>query len=198
MKKLLLITSAILALSTTNVMAADTTTNHETVGQRIDDAKIVTVVNADLVKDKELSAIKINVDSTQGNVVLRGTAPNPAAKDRATDIARSVKGVVNVDNRLTLAAATPSTYDNAKTSVSNTANKVGAKIDDAAINVAVNSSLAGDSELSALKINVDVKNGHVWLKGTAPNLTAKNRATDLAKKVEGVTVVTNQLTVSNN
>ena len=206
MKKLLIITSAILALSGTNVMAADTTKN-ETLGQRIDDAKIVTVVNADLVKDKELSAIKINVDSTQGNVVLRGTAPNPAARDRAESIAKSVKGVVKVDNQLTLApATTSSTYDNAKnevsqtahdmnTSAKNTANKVGAKMDDAAINVAVNSGLAGDSELSALKINVDVKNGHVWLKGTAPNSAAKKRATDIAEKVDGVTKVTNQLVV---
>lgn len=208
MKKLLLITSAILALSSSNVMAADTTNNKETIGQRIDDAKIVTVVNADLVKDQELSAIKINVDSTQGNVVLRGTAPNPAARDRASSIAKSVKGVVSVDNQLTLAEAKPSTYDTAKNSVSqtahevdtsakNTAHKVGSKIDDAAINMAVNSGLAGDSELSALKINVDVKNGHVWLKGTAPNSTAKSRATDIAKKVDGVTTVTNQLVVSS-
>ena len=208
MKKLLVITSAILALSSVNVMAADTTANHATVGQRIDDAKIVTVVNADLVKDKELSAIKINVDSTQGNVVLKGTAPNPAAKERAETIAKSVKGVVSVDNRLTLADTTaPTAYDNAKAntkeaahdannSMKNAANKAGNKLDDAGINVGVNSVLAGDSELSALKINVDVKNGKVWLKGTAPNAAAKARATDLAKGVEGVTSVNNQLTIS--
>ena len=97
MKKLLVITSAILALSSVNVMAADTTANHPTVGQRIDDAKIVTVVNADLVKDKELSALKINVDSTQGKVLLQGTAPNMMAKERAEKIAKSVEGVTSVD-----------------------------------------------------------------------------------------------------
>lgn len=215
MKKLLIATATILALSTqANVMALEKP--HTTVGQKIDDAKIVTVLNADLVKDKELSAIKINVDSTQGQVVLKGTAPNAAAKERAEAIAKGVTGVVSVDNRLMLAdnntvtdkAYTDKAYNNAKSnvqdtahnvnhSVKNTANKAGNKLDDAAINVSVNSGLAGDADLSALKINVDVKHGQVWLKGTAPSLSAKNRATDIAKNVDGVTSVTNQLTVNN-
>ena len=76
------------------------------------------------------------------------------------------------------------------------ARKAEKKLDDASINVAINSSLASDSELSALKINVDVTNGNVLLKGTAPSMMAKNRATELAHKVDGVKSVNNQLTVS--
>lgn len=226
--KLLLITSAILSLSNMS-MAAETNQAKTTVGQKIDDAKIVTVVNADLVKDKELSALRINVDSTQGNVVLKGTAPNASAKARAENIAKGVNGVVSVENRLTVGdtvSATPDTtttsdrdnhdntthstsaaYNNTKNSVANTAHevnhdvknaahKVGNKIDDAAINAAINTQLAADTDLSAIKINVDVKNGQVWLRGTAPSSTAKSHATDLAKSVDGVTKVHNQLTVS--
>ena len=102
MKKLLLITTAtILALSATHSMATDKS-NSTTLGQKIDDAKIVTVVNADLVKDKELSALKINVDSTQGKVLLQGTAPNMMAKNRATELAHKVDGVKSVNNQLTV------------------------------------------------------------------------------------------------
>lgn len=219
--KLLLVASAILSLSSVNVMAAETSQNKPTIGQRIDDAKIVTVVKADLVKDKELSAMRINVDSTQGKVVLRGTAPNSTAKERAESIAKSVNGVVSVDNNLTVGeniTATSKEYDNAKNTtatayknskdtvantahevnhdVKNAANKAGKKLDDAGINTSINTKLAADNELSALKINVDVKNGKVWLKGEAPTMNAKNRATEIAKNVDGVTSVQNQLKVT--
>ena len=68
----------------------------------IDDAQIVTKVNAALAADKDLSALKINVDSKSGMVTLKGKAPNAAAKDRASDLAKNVKDVKSVDNQLTL------------------------------------------------------------------------------------------------
>ena len=59
-------------------------------------------VNAALIGDPELSALKINVD-THGNVVtLNGEAPNQAAKDRAEDLAKAVEGVQSVNNLLTV------------------------------------------------------------------------------------------------
>lgn len=201
MKKLLTITAAILTLSSVNVMAADYQKQHNTtnatVGETIDDAKIVTVVNGKLVKDKELSAIQINVDSNKGNVILRGIAPSKTSKSRAEDIAKSVEGVVTVDNQIEVThnGNTVNNTKNIKNKTENAANTVGNKIDDAAINVAINTKLAGDDDLSSLKINVDVKNGKVWLKGTAPSLQAKNRATQLAKEVEGVKSVHNELTI---
>ena len=66
------------------------------------DAAITTKVNAELARDNDLSAIKINVDTAAGHVVLRGTAPNDAARDRATTIAQRVDGVLSVDNQLTV------------------------------------------------------------------------------------------------
>lgn len=66
----------------------------------VSDATITASVNGELAKDPELSALKINVDTDHGHVVLKGTAPNMKAKDRATVLASSVKGVNGVDNRL--------------------------------------------------------------------------------------------------
>lgn len=68
----------------------------------VSDAAITTAINAELAKDDKLSATKINVDTSQGRVALRGTAPDPEAKDRATRIAANVKGVMSVDNLLTV------------------------------------------------------------------------------------------------
>jgi osmotically-inducible protein OsmY len=69
-------------------------------GDKIDDAMITTSVKSELAKDAKLSALKINVDTTQGRVSLKGTAPSNEAREHATTLAQNVKGVVSVDNQL--------------------------------------------------------------------------------------------------
>jgi len=70
------------------------------VGDKVADAAITASVNAELAKDAQLSALKINVDTSAGHVMLRGTAPSPDARERATRLAMAVKGVTAVDNQL--------------------------------------------------------------------------------------------------
>jgi len=72
-------------------------------GDKVDDAVITTSVKTELAKDSELSALRINVDTNDGNVALRGTAPSMSAKQHATALAASVKGVASVDNQLAVA-----------------------------------------------------------------------------------------------
>jgi len=76
-----------------------------TMGEKIDDAVITTSVNASFAKDADLSAIKINVDTKDGVVTLIGPAPTAAAKDKATDLAKQVKGVASVNNQLVIKAS---------------------------------------------------------------------------------------------
>ena len=64
------------------------------------DGMITTKVNAELVKDPSLSALKINVDTSDGHVVLNGAAPSDTSRLRAATLARAVDGVKDVDNRL--------------------------------------------------------------------------------------------------
>jgi len=71
---------------------------------KIDDASITAKVNASLAADKDLSAIKIDVDTKDGVVTLSGPAPTATARERASEIARSVKGVNSVNNQLTVKA----------------------------------------------------------------------------------------------
>jgi len=70
------------------------------VKQDVNDATITASVNAELARDPGLSAVRIDVDTANGNVALKGTAPDAAAKDRATQLAAAVKGVNGVDNQL--------------------------------------------------------------------------------------------------
>ena len=67
------------------------------------DAAITAGVHAELAKDVGLSTLKIDVDTNGGKVSLHGTAPDAEARDRAARLARSVKGVTNVDNQLEVA-----------------------------------------------------------------------------------------------
>ena len=78
--------------------AASGATGNMTTSTR--DGIITTKVNAELVKDPSLSALKINVDTTDGHVVLNGNAPSDTSRARAATLARAVEGVKDVDNRL--------------------------------------------------------------------------------------------------
>lgn len=70
------------------------------IASKVEDATITASVNAELAKDPALSALRINVDTSNGRVLLRGTAPDAAARDRATQLATAIDGVVAVDNQL--------------------------------------------------------------------------------------------------
>ncbi len=84
----------------------------------------------------------------------------------------------------------------AKVASSEAATTIGEKIDDAAITAQVNASFAKDPDLSAIRINVDTKDGAVTLVGPAPSASARERAEQLARAIKGVTNVNNQLTVT--
>jgi hypothetical protein len=74
----------------------------DTVANGAADVAITAKVNAALAADTQLSALKINVDTSNGLVELKGTAPDAASRDRATTLASAVEGVVKVENRLTV------------------------------------------------------------------------------------------------
>jgi hyperosmotically inducible protein len=64
------------------------------------------------------------------------------------------------------------------------------------INDQVRVKLANDSEIGGMAIEVDVHGGVVTLKGKVRTDKMRSKAEKVAKKVKGVTSVTNQITVS--
>lgn len=66
------------------------------------DVLISEQVRAALASNPDFGAVKVDVHSRDGEVTLRGSAPDPTARDRATEIAKAVKNVRSVDNQLTL------------------------------------------------------------------------------------------------
>jgi hyperosmotically inducible protein len=66
---------------------------------------------------------------------------------------------------------------------------------DAALTSKVHTALANDVGLKTLRINVDSDKGVVTLKGRVDSEDTKRRAEAVAKRVNGVTAVKNQLQV---
>ena len=64
------------------------------------DMAITAKVKTALAGDDQLSALAIEVDTTNKVVILTGPAPTAAAVDRATALAQAVEGVVEVKNML--------------------------------------------------------------------------------------------------
>jgi len=77
------------------VQAAD-----RTAGQAIDDGMITSKVKAALIGDSRTKAHQIDVNTREGIVQLGGFVDSAAAKAAAAEVAESVDGVKNVQNRL--------------------------------------------------------------------------------------------------
>lgn len=76
------------------------TDGQTTVGEFVDDAAISTRVKAKFAEDKQVSAMRINVETLNGEVQLSGFAASADEKARAADLARSVKNVKAVRNNI--------------------------------------------------------------------------------------------------
>ena len=72
----------------------------KTAGETIDDATIVTQANAIIVKDQDAKFLKIDVSSTDGNVVLVGFIHDRSAEDRIVAKIRQIRGVKSVQSNL--------------------------------------------------------------------------------------------------
>jgi len=68
----------------------------------ITDDIIVDQVKVKLADDSEVGGQAINVDAHGGTVVLTGKVTNDKLREKAEKIAKKVKGVIGVDNKLAI------------------------------------------------------------------------------------------------
>lgn len=73
-----------------------------TVGAYIDDSAITTAVKAKFVESKQVDAAAISVETLNGTVMLSGFAKSQNERATAESLARSVSGVKQVKNELTV------------------------------------------------------------------------------------------------
>jgi osmotically-inducible protein OsmY len=76
------------------------TRTRESAGEYVDDSVITSKVKAALVADPVTKAREISVETFKGVVQLSGFVSTAAEKEKASEIARKVKGVTDVRNNI--------------------------------------------------------------------------------------------------
>lgn len=82
--------------------ACASTSRTEGTGEYVDDTVITTKVKAAVFEDSTLKSAEINVETFKGRVQLSGFVNSQADINRATSLARGVKGVTSVANDMRL------------------------------------------------------------------------------------------------
>lgn len=74
------------------------------VAEKVDDVAITTEVKTKLIADSQVAARKINVDTKDGVVTLKGTVKTEQEREKAIQIARDTRGVQRVEDQLTVSS----------------------------------------------------------------------------------------------
>jgi hyperosmotically inducible periplasmic protein len=158
------------------------------------DVGITTAVKSKLAADDSVKAYKIDVDTKEGVVTLTGEVPSQAAKETAVKIARSTDGVASVVDNLTISVAERERGVGDATAA--TAGRVGDVASDAMLTSSIKTKMLADSDVAALKIDVDTQNGVVTLTGNVKTAAERDEALRIARETEGVKSVVDRLKIA--
>jgi hyperosmotically inducible periplasmic protein len=147
---------------------------------RTTDAGITGTVKTKLAADDQVKASEINVDTSAGVVTLTGSVDSEAARDRAVQLAKATSGVRDVKDMISVREGA---HDGDAPDPSRT---VGERIDDATITMKVKAKLLEDPLVKGLKIDVDTRDGVVYLTGTVRSDAERTQAIQIARTTEGV------------
>jgi hyperosmotically inducible protein len=154
------------------------------------DTGITTNVKSKFVADDLVKAAQIEVTTANGVVTLTGNVDSADAKARAIEIAKGTAGVVKVVDMI---AAREASGGGDAPDPSRT---IGEVVTDAGITMSVKSKLLDDPQVKGLKIDVDTREGVVYLTGSVASDVEMQKAIQLAKDVKGVRDVKANLTIA--
>ncbi len=100
--KLNRITALFFALLLATLVGCASTPKQEGTGEYIDDSVITTKVKTAIFEEPTLKSSEISVKTFKGTVQLSGFVGNEASIDKASAVARGVKGVKSVENSLVI------------------------------------------------------------------------------------------------
>ena len=151
---------------------------------------ITAKVKTKLAADTTVSASRIDVTTRNSVVTLTGNVDSQEAKNRALALARETDGVVEVVDMISVQTAEGGNAPEPDRSI-------GERLDDAGITMSVKSKLLDDPLVKGLKIDVDTRDGIVYLTGSVRSQEEKNKAVSLAQETKGVRDVQANLTIQS-
>ena len=146
----------------------------------INDSWLTSKTKIALFADARVKGSEINVETTQGTVMIRGKADTDAAKQAAEGIAKGIDGVKSVKNELQVVAPSKREATDDK---------------DDAITTRVKAQIAKDVNLMKADIHTQTNAGVVSLSGEVQDFLTSAQASWTAWQVPGVKAVKNDLTV---
>lgn len=133
-------------------------------------------IREQLYWDARVDALNIRVEVHDGVAKLSGEVPSQQAKRSAAYNAHAIRGIRSVENNLKVKYR-------------------GVVLNDEDIAHGIKDSLMWDSDIDALKVDVEVESGVVTLKGSVDAYWKKYWAESHAGDISGVLDVRNELTI---
>ena len=161
--------------------AVTVSTSDRSIGEYVDDVLIKAILKNSYFDQSEKIFFNVDVEVSQGRVLLTGTVDNIDLRIEATRIAWGVKGVQTVINEIQISES-----DN----ILNFA-------DDLVISTKVYAKLMLDEEVNSLNYNIETVNKVVYIIGISSSSDEKKKAMDLTKEVFGVEEVVEYITIKS-
>ena len=157
------------------------TVNQEarSIGEFVDDTIIKTLIKNTYFDQNEKLFFNIDVEVSQGRVLLTGTIENIDLKIEATRIAWGVKGVQTVINEI---------------QISNSDNIINFA-DDLVISTKVKGKLILNEKINSLNYSIETVNKLVYIIGIARSESERDLVINIAKEVYGVEEVIDYISI---
>ena len=161
--------------------AVTVSSSDRSIGEYVDDVLIKAILKNSYFDQSEKIFFNVDVEVSQGRVLLTGTVDNIDLRIEATRIAGGVKGVQTVINEIQISES-----DN----ILNFA-------DDLVISTKVYAKLMLDEEVNSLNYNIETVNKVVYIIGISSSSDEKKKAINLTKEVFGVEEVVEYITIKS-
>jgi len=187
------------------LMAGCSQTGSTTSANGMTNSELEQAIHSHLDADPQLKAANLDVDANvkDNTVKLSGTVPTEDLRNQAVQTVKAVRPALEITDKIDVKPReisrsewTEQMASDARERAKATGDTIGSSINDAWIHAKITSKLIGDTATPARKINIDVVNGVVTLRGEVNTTAAKAEAERIAKDTEGVTRVKNILRVT--
>ena len=180
---ILILTNCSVPVATTGVATKVVTVSNSdrSIGEFVDDVLIKAVLKNSYFDQSEKIFFNVDVEVSQGRVLLTGTVDNIDLRIEATRIAWGVKGVQTVINEIQISDSD---------SILNFA-------DDLVISTKVMAKIMLDKDVNSLNYNIETVNKIVYIIGISSSSDEKQKVIDLSREVFGVEEVVDYITINS-
>jgi hyperosmotically inducible protein len=195
----------VLSACTNGHMTGDTATARATATPaKMSNSDLETRIKTALNGNEQLRTADLGVDADadKGEATLKGTVETETLRTQAVQLAKNAYPGLIVTDKIDVKPREISRtdYNEQKASEERQRAKdrgetVGSSVDDAYIHTKIVAKLIGNTKTPERKINVDVANAQVTLRGVVENAEEKAEAERVAKDTDGVKRVINRLKV---